>query len=210
MDLAGNLTFVEEERKRLGFDLHDGVSQDLVGIGILVESVRQRLPGELPSELTRVTRCLGEVVEHLRLLAGELRPMLLHDLGLEGSLRSLALGLTSQATSVQTVFPATVPRLEETDEVTVYRITQEALANALRHARARIVTLVLAAEGDRLRLEVRDDGCGFDPCRRRTAALGLLSMEDARARSAAASPSRPRPAGARRSSSIARSPSAAA
>lgn len=171
----------EEERKRLGFDLHDGVCQELIGIGILVESARHRaglLPGESSSELARVGRYLGEVVEHLRQLAGELRPMLLHDLGLEGSLRSLAVGLASQTTAVQTVFPAPVPRLEEAAEVGVYRIAQEALTNALRHARARTVRLQLATDGARLRLEVRDDGCGFDPSRRRTTALGLLSMEE--------------------------------
>ena len=121
---------------------------------------------------------LGEVVEHLRLLAGELRPMLLHDLGLEGSLRSLALGLSNDTITIEAVLPTRVPRLEETAEVTVYRIAQEALANALRHAHARTVTLELATDQGRLRLEVRDDGCGFDPAHRRTTALELLSMEE--------------------------------
>lgn len=171
----------EEERKRLGFDLHDGVCQELIGIGILVESARHRagLPsGEPSGELAHVSRYLAEVVEHLRQLAGELRPMLLHDLGLEGSLRSLGFGLANETTAVQTVFPAPVPRLEEAAEVGVYRIAQEALTNALRHAHAKTVRLQLMAEGARLRLEVRDDGCGFDPSRRRTTALGLLSMEE--------------------------------
>ncbi len=171
----------EEERKRLGFDLHDGVCQELIGIGILVESVRRRyapIATEPVADLGRISGYLGEVVEHLRLLAGELRPMLLHDLGLEGSLRSLVVGLSTAATSFHAVFPARVPRLAEAAEVTVYRIAQEALTNALRHARARMVTLVLAAEAGRLRLEIRDDGCGFDPSRRRTTALGLLSMEE--------------------------------
>jgi two-component system NarL family sensor kinase len=171
----------EEERKRLGFDLHDGVCQELIGIGILVESARRRAAsGEArcSEELGRASGYLSEVVEHLRLLAGELRPMLLHDLGLEESLRSLALGLASPATSIVTVFPTPIPRLDEAAEVTVYRIAQEALTNALRHARARMVRLGLVANGSRLRLEIRDDGCGFDPGRRRTTALGLLSMEE--------------------------------
>ncbi len=170
----------EEERKRLGFDLHDGVCQELIGIGILVESLRGR-PGftrHESAELGRVSRYLGEVVEHLRLLAGDLRPMLLHDLGLEGSLRSLAVGLSSQTTTIVTVFPTPVPRLEEAAEVTVYRIAQEALANALRHARASAVVVELCANDGRLHLEVRDDGCGFEPGRRRSSALGLLSMEE--------------------------------
>ncbi len=117
-------------------------------------------------------------MEHLRLLAGELRPLLLHDLGLEQSLRSLALGLASDTTNIQTVFATSVPRLAEALEVTVYRIAQEALTNALRHAQARTIRLELATRLGRLRLEIRDDGCGFDPSRRRTTALGLLSMEE--------------------------------
>lgn len=170
----------EEERKRLGFDLHDGVCQELIGIGILVESFRGR-PGftrNESSELGRVSRYLGEVVEHLRLLAGDLRPMLLHDLGLEGSLRSLAVGLSNDTTTVVTIFPTPVPRLEETAEVTVYRIAQEALANAFRHARASSIVVEVCADGGRLHLEIRDDGCGFEPGRRRSSALGLLSMEE--------------------------------
>jgi PAS domain S-box-containing protein len=171
----------EEERKRLGFDLHDGVCQELIGIGILVESARRRavaVPGSGGDELGRVGGYLGKVVEHLRVLAGELRPMLLHDLGLEESLRSLALGLATPTTSIHAAFPTRVPRLDEAAEVTVYRIAQEALTNALRHAQARVVKLALATDGTRLRLEIRDDGCGFDPAHRRTTALGLLSMEE--------------------------------
>ncbi len=171
----------EEERKRLGFDLHDGVCQELIGIGILVESARRRYEqavAEGSDELARVSRYLGAVVDHLRLLAGELRPLLLHDLGLEESLRSLALGLATGATSVTASFPKRVPRLDEATEVTVYRIAQEALTNALRHAGARAVHLELRMVAARLRLEICDDGCGFDPSSRRTTALGLLSMEE--------------------------------
>ncbi len=171
----------EEERKRVGFDLHDGVCQELIGVGILVEAIRGRHAaalGESSHELARVTRYLSEVVEHVRLLAGELQPMVLHDLGLEGSLRSLAVGLSSATMTVRASFPTRVPRLDEAAEVSVYRIAQEALTNALRHAHARVVDLELVVDGDRLRLAVRDDGCGFDPRHRRTAALGLLSMEE--------------------------------
>ncbi|MCC6848576.1 MAG: PAS domain S-box protein [Deltaproteobacteria bacterium] len=171
----------EEERKRLSFDLHDDVCQELVGIGILVESVRRRLeplPPDAATDLRRVTRYLNEVTEHLRVLAHELRPSLLLDLGLEGCLRSLAGGLATPETVVQVSFPSPVPRLAETTEVAIYRIAQEALANALRHAHARSVRLELWADAHTIRMEVRDDGCGFEPPRRRHDALGLVSMEE--------------------------------
>ncbi len=175
------VTVRDEERKRLGFDLHDDVCQELIGIGILVESVRSRLgpiAHDTAADLQRIVRYLGEVVEHVRLLARELRPMLLHDLGLEDSLQSLAVGLATEETTVEARFPTRVPRLEDGVEIAVYRIAQEALANAVRHARARSVALTLAATDRTLALEVRDDGCGFDAGHPTERALGLVSMEE--------------------------------
>ena len=171
----------EEERTRLGFDLHDDVCQELVGIQIIVEAVRQRLERDVPgaaADLTRAGQYLTELVEHLRAVARELRPMLLHDLGLEDSLRSLAHGLSSTATVVELVCPEPIPRLDASTELAVYRIAQESLANALRHSGARSVVLGLSANESRVTLEVRDDGCGFEPDDRRDFALGLLSMEE--------------------------------
>jgi PAS domain S-box-containing protein len=169
----------EEERKRLSFDLHDGVCQELVGVVIMIEASLGRLATpQAMHDLTRATSYVREVVEHLRVLARELRPMLLHDLGLEGSLRSLATGLSSDTTTVEAVFATDVPRLEEADEVTVYRIAQEAVANAMRHAEARRVTVRVSSGAD-LTLEIRDDGQGFDVARDATRhALGLASMEE--------------------------------
>jgi PAS domain S-box-containing protein len=171
----------EEERKRVGFDLHDDVCQELVGVGILVESLRRKLAPmslEHAAEFDRVVGYLGEVIEHLRLLARELRPLLLRDLGLDGSLRSLADGMSSATLAVQTAFATTVPRLDEETEVSVYRIAQEALTNAVRHAGARSVVIELVASPDTLTLAVRDDGHGFDPAARPAVALGLASMEE--------------------------------
>ena len=171
----------EEERKRLGFDLHDDVCQELVGVAIMVASLRRRLaplPPDAAAELDRISGYLNEVVEHLRLLARELRPMLLRDLGLEGSLRSLLEGMSLPSTTVTARFVTAIPRLDEDTEVAVFRITQEALANAVRHANARSIVVSLAVNEDGLSLEVRDDGRGFVTDDRRHEALGLVSMEE--------------------------------
>lgn len=172
----------EEERKRLSYDLHDDVCQELVVVAILVEAVVGRLVAPAPDtvdDLTRATRYVKEVVEHLRVLSRELRPMLLHDLGLEGSIRSLVIGLSNHATTVRAVFATDIPRLQEADEVTVYRIAQEAVSNAIRHACARSVTVTLSAVDARVVLEVRDDGDGFDVAHAEPVhALGLASMEE--------------------------------
>jgi len=172
----------EEERKRLGFDLHDDVCQELVGIGILIDSLRHQIgprAPELDVGLARVGRYVNEVSEHIRQMARDMRPMLLRDLGLEESLRSLAAGMTAKGVSVETVFPTAVPRLREETEIGVYRIAQEALANAARHAGAGAIRLTLVTAGPVLRLEVADDGCGFAPDEQRgSEALGLVGMEE--------------------------------
>jgi PAS domain S-box-containing protein len=170
----------EQERKRLGLDLHDDVCQELVGITILLESVRQGLGEDGPAAATlqRAIGYVAEVGDHLRGLAKDLRPLQLQDLGLEGALRSLTEATASGAPRVSVSFPMPVPRLDEDTELAFYRIAQEAIANALRHSGARRVELMLASVDGRLRLEVSDDGCGFEVHRERSAAIGLASMEE--------------------------------
>lgn len=171
----------EEERTRLGFDLHDDVCQELVGVGILVEALRRKLapmPAEHAAEFERIVRYLAGVVEHLRLLARDLRPFLLQDLGLDGSLGSLAVGMSTPTLAITTRIAAPIPRLDAETEVTVYRVAQEALSNAVRHAAARTIVVTLAISGGELTLEVRDDGRGFDPVARKAMPLGLAGMEE--------------------------------
>jgi len=172
----------EDERKRLSFDLHDDVCQDLVGIAIMVESLRRQLqpvPPAAAASFERIVSYLYELVEYLRRLARNLRPILLHDFGLEHCLRSLAEGMESGATHVVTRLETTIPRLSEESELAVYRITQEALANAARHAAADSIVLTLGATDGVLRLEVRDDGRGFvSQDRQHSETLGLVSMQE--------------------------------
>lgn len=169
----------EEERKRLSFDLHDGVCQELVGIGIMIESARQRgVSDDANPTLAQAQRYLRQVGEHLRMLARDLRPLQLSDLGLGECLRALAAGMTTDKVHVTAALPTAIPRLGEETEVAVYRVAQEAVANAVRHAHARAVNLTVDAKGGVLRLEVRDDGDGFDRRKLRSAALGLVAMEE--------------------------------
>ena len=173
------VTVREEERKRLGFDLHDGLCQELVGIGILIESARRHImTTSAATDLERAQRYLTNLSEHVRQLAGEMRPMLLDDLGLVESLKSLVAGLSSNTTRVQLLCNTAIPRLDELAEVGVYRIAQEALTNVVRHAQAPNATLTLATANGFLQLDIRDDGCGFDRTARRAEALGIFAMEE--------------------------------
>jgi len=175
-------TIREEERKRISFNLHDDVCQELVGLGIVLESMRRRLVDVVPAQangLAQIGRYLNEVAEHLRGLAHDLRPFLLRDLGLEGSVRSLVDGLSSETMRVVVTFPAPIPRLDEDVEIGVYRIAQEALANATRHAHATSIAVTLTVDETTLRLEVCDDGRGFAAAdQRRQPRLGLVGMQE--------------------------------
>jgi PAS domain S-box-containing protein len=169
----------EEERKRLGLDIHDGVCQELVGIGILVESARQRGVSEMSdATLARAQTHLRAVGEHLRLLARDLRPLQLSDLGLGECLRALATGIAGHGLVIDVTVPDAIPRFGEDTEVTVYRVAQEALANAVRHAAAARVTLTLGTSNGELVLEICDDGRGFERSTLHAAALGLVAMEE--------------------------------
>lgn len=170
----------EQERKRLGLDLHDDVCQDLVGMAIMIESLRRRLEpvsaGDA-AELARIGQIASDLGERLRLLAHEMRPVQLGDLGLEGSLRSLGNSLSTDACAIDVRFPTPIPHLDEEIEVGVYRIVQEALTNAIRHARARRIEIVLAVKRDLVQLDVRDTGRGF-AITESSEGMGLLSMEE--------------------------------
>ncbi len=169
----------EEERKRLGLDLHDGVCQELVGISILIESARQRGVSDMSdATLTRAQTYLRTVGEHLRVLACDLRPLQLADLGLAECLRTLGAATTVNGRMIVVTVPDDMRRLSEDTEVAVYRVAQEALANAVRHAGAEHVSLTLGTNGGALMLEVRDDGCGFERATLPAAALGLVAMEE--------------------------------
>jgi PAS domain S-box-containing protein len=169
----------EDERRRLGLDLHDGVCQDLAGIALLVGSLRQQdgIGPEGSAQLVRIERYLHGVGDHLRRLAHELRPMLLHDLGLEGSIGSLVAAFSTDTMRVTARFARPIPRLAENVEIGVYRVVQEAVTNACRHGAPSDVVVLLDV-GDTVRLEVCDDGVGFDPAAGHGHSFGLVSMEE--------------------------------
>jgi signal transduction histidine kinase len=181
------------ERNRLALDLHDAVSQKLFGVVLAAESAatlldRERAGEDARAQVARVGALAGEALEELRALIDELRPPDLERDGLCGALRK-------QIDVLRGVHPAHID-LETDDGATVgpardaevLRIAQEAIANALRHAGAEHVGIVLRArpdgEGGGLVLEVSDDGTGFDPSspELRSRRLGLTSMEERAAR----------------------------
>jgi signal transduction histidine kinase len=149
----------DRERRRLERNLHDGAQQRLLGLAALLRSAAD----EVGPEEERAAALIGAAeqearvaTEELRELARGLHPTVLTDLGLAEALR----GLVRRSTLPIVVRQLPEARLPETVEATAYYVTVEAVANAQKHARAGRVRLEAVVAGDRLRVEIADDGVG--------------------------------------------------
>jgi signal transduction histidine kinase len=172
------------ERNRLALELHDVVSQKLFSLNLAAEAAATLLdrgPEEARPQLERVRDLAREALAELRSLIFGLRPAELERDGLEGVLRK-------EATMLQRVHGVTVrvdadgerPGVEPACAGEILRIVEEALHNAVRHAAANTVTVHLHGADHTLKVEVTDDGIGFDPAdpELRSRHLGLTSMEE--------------------------------
>ena len=165
----------EEERRRVRRDLHDGVGAALAGVRLQMESARDLVEDPLAGKLLdAASDGLAEAVRDLRTVTDDLRPPALDDLGLAASLRTLADRLRTPGLEVG-VDVSPLPPLPAAVDVACYRIAAEALANAVRHARARRVALCVRLDGGELQLSVSDDGVGL-PQERGGRGIGLESM----------------------------------
>jgi two-component system, NarL family, sensor kinase len=168
----------EAERQRLARDIHDGISQRLVTLSFHLDAVRTFLDRDdaaaARTDLATACDLVLTTLDEARTAIGALRPPVLDDLGLAGALAALARGLPG----VRAVLDLDERRLPEHVEVALYRIAQETLQNVLKHADAREVTVRLATDDTGVRLELADDGVGFDLSRRAGTGHGLASVRE--------------------------------
>ncbi|MBU0491574.1 MAG: sensor histidine kinase [Chloroflexi bacterium] len=171
-----------QERTRLARELHDSVTQSLYSLVLYSRALARLLPADIPTDAqdyaARLERLAQDTLREMRLLIFELRPAALAEEGLVAALRSRLESVEARA-SVEAFLeaPAEVnlpPAIEEA----LYRIAQEALNNALKHARATTVRVTLSVGGDSAYLAVRDNGAGFDPTAEHIAGLGLTNMRE--------------------------------
>jgi PAS domain S-box-containing protein len=175
----------EEEASRIARELHDQTGQALTAIKIQLQTLAKRPAArELAGELGEGVDMTEQALEAVRNLTLDLRPSVLDDLGLVAALRSY-LDRQSLRAGFAAELSADLPggRLSRELETACFRVVQEAVTNAARHARARRVRVELRREGDGLLLEIRDDGIGFDVAAARARArggqsLGILGMEE--------------------------------
>jgi two-component system, NarL family, sensor histidine kinase UhpB len=169
----------EEERRRLARDLHDEVNQALTAILLRLEALSHSAPPELAEELSELKRLVNQAMNELLQLARQLRPTALDDHGLLPAMASQVRRFAAQ-TGIKADLNTSgeSAHLQPDEEIAIYRIAQEALANVARHAGARSVEIDLRAEkGGAVQLTVRDDGRGFETARP-TRGLGLGGMAE--------------------------------
>jgi signal transduction histidine kinase/ligand-binding sensor domain-containing protein len=165
--LEARFAVVMAERNRMARELHDSLAQGLAGIALHAAALRQTEP-KLSETAGRHLETIGRLVQtslaEARGSVWDLQPASLREAGLPDALGSMLRELTSD-TSVKAELEVrgTPQALERQTERNVFRIGQEAVANALKHSQARALEMVLSFEGPQLELRVRDNGRGFDP-----------------------------------------------
>ncbi|HEY5005361.1 MAG TPA: sensor histidine kinase [Ktedonobacteraceae bacterium] len=168
------------ERSRISRELHDAISQDLFSLSMLAGGLQTALPHDSPlqTQISTLGATTTSTIREMRALLLELRPLQLEDLGLAEGLKELATSyITRLGITVNTEIAPV--QLNVKAEYALLRISQEALANAVRHANATTITLSLFALKKHVTLTISDNGSGFNPDESKIQhGLGLRLMQE--------------------------------
>ncbi len=179
------LEVTEREQRRIGHDLHDGLGQQLTALEMKCFLLLEDLAGndlqarraQLQAQAQQLSRALQECITTTRSLARGLAPVDLKADGLMGALKQLAhrAGVPGK---VESRFVCQVPVTLDNSQTArhLYRIAQEAVNNALKHARPQRIDIALSRAQSMLRLKIKDDGCGFPGRRKKKSGMGLEIM----------------------------------
>ncbi len=171
------ITLQEDERSALSRELHDDIGQAIPAIKLCAQALDDEDDARRAATVGEISEIADQTVFKLRNLSLLLRPPQLDALGLEAALRWQAGALfRSDLPQLVLALQPVLQRPGPAIELACFRIAQEALTNAVRHADAAQVRLTLSIADDSLDLQVEDDGTGFDP--HRTHGLGLVTMRE--------------------------------
>lgn len=180
----------EEERKRLSRELHDGLGQMLTAIKLQLEGLEAGLARTVPVEqsgtatyaksLKTLKTLVTQTIQETRAISNDLMPSVLSDFGVLPAIKMLAENDRSETVDVtfETNLTADMPRLDKNVEIMLYRVTQEAVSNAVRHANPSHIHIELMERGNMLQLWVSDDGQGFRIPRKRAVNGEEMSTPD--------------------------------
>src|SRR6185436_15358967 len=185
--LAGSLiTAQDSERARISRDLHDDVSQQLAALSISLSTLKRRIglfsgDTDLQQTVSLIQQRTVALAESVRNLSHDLHPDVLKHAGLTGTLEARCAEISRDRNiAVNWSAEGDVDVLDANTSFCLYRIAQESLHNVVKHADARIASVVLRCVNGSAELTIADDGKGFDiaEMRRRTSGLGLLSISE--------------------------------
>lgn len=153
----------EEERQRVALEIHDGIGQVLTSVALFAADLDQVVPEEHRDRVVRVKELIQRAIAESRALVWSLRPPDLERLGLVPAVEHLAENLRGRGDTRIDVLDETGGRQVPQDvETVVFRIVQEALNNAVKHAKASTISVIVGQRDGRLSVVVEDDGRGFD------------------------------------------------
>lgn len=168
------------EQRRIGQELHDGVGQELTGLGLLADALAQRLAAESPARAAmaeKIVRGIGRVHQQVRSLSHGLVPVEVDPEGLRAALEDLVARTTESSGCACRFEVVGLVDVADPELAThLFRIAQEAVSNALRHGRARAIRIALGSEPEALTLRVEDDGVGIPDLLPEGKGLGLRLM----------------------------------
>jgi two-component system, NarL family, sensor histidine kinase UhpB len=173
------LTERESERRRVADELHDEIGQNLTALALQLDRLHKRAPAELRDEVADLRAAVLSSVEDVRGVVRTLRPEALDALGLPAALTSLAARLT-QRTGIGIVrrLQRDLPPLADAKQLVVYRVAQESITNAIRHAQAGCIEIVLSTRDGVVELSVADDGTGISEQAAAGADGGIRGMRE--------------------------------
>ena len=176
---AGSATLraQEQERARVARDLHDEVNQSLTGLLLRLEAVREEAPPELEPEIARTKALANQAMGELLSLARQLRPTALDDLGLVAAIDGQVEQLADAGLAAELNAEGDFSDLDDDVQLVVYRVAQEALTNASRHAEASRIDVSLRRSARGVELTVADDGRGF-AFEQSEGGLGIAGMRE--------------------------------
>ena len=175
----------DEERRLVGLDLHDGLTQLVISanmhLNTLIALTTNNLEPVARQELEASHRLIKQAIEEARRVIAVLRPTVVEDFGIaEGLQRYAAEVCEAEGWKLETNITLNGTALNRLAETAIFRIAQEALANASKHSRTKAIRVNLGCAGNELILSVEDWGKGFDPDRLTNEIdnLGLISMRE--------------------------------
>jgi len=167
----------EEERARVARDLHDQVNQSLTGVLLRLEAAKATAPPELEAEIAETSTLAHQAMDELLAVARQLRPTALDDLGLKAAIAGQVDQLGRSGFEVSFESEGDLGDLDPDTQLVIYRVSQEAIGNAIRHSGGNRIQVRLRRQPGRVELSVADDGRGFSFAESNTG-LGLGGMRE--------------------------------